>query len=46
MRATQDSKSRDPVARALYTPAFRPRVVQDKRRRIGRRAKHRKNIEE
>lgn len=39
-------KTRDPVARALRTPAFRSRTVADKRRRNGRKAKHRKeNIE-
>lgn len=42
MRVSEESKSRDPIARALFTPAFRPRVVADKRRRKGRKAKHRK----
>jgi hypothetical protein len=42
----EGQKSRDPVARALRTPAFRPRVVSDKRRRQGRKAKHRKEAAE
>ncbi len=40
MRTTKTAKTRDPVARALRTPAFRPRVVESKRGRDGRRAKH------
>lgn len=42
MRVTENHKTRDPVARALRTPAFRTRTVADKRRRSGRKAKHRK----
>lgn len=46
MRVSENHKTRDPVARALRTPAFRTRTVADKRRRIGRKTKHRKeNIE-
>jgi hypothetical protein len=42
MRVSEEMKSRDPVARALRTPAFRSRVVESKRRRIGRKSKHKK----
>lgn len=42
MRVTEKHKTRDPIARALRTPMFRPRTVADKRRKSGRQAKHRK----
>lgn len=42
----ESQKTRDPIARALRTPAFRARVVSDKRRRQGRKAKHRKENNE
>lgn len=37
-----NQRTRDPVARALRTPRFRTRTVADKRRRVGRKSKHRK----
>lgn len=42
MRVEENSKTRDPIARALRTPAFRVRVIADKRRRHGRKSKHKK----
>lgn len=43
---TDRIKTRDPVARALRTPAFRTRTVADQRRRQGRKSKHRKESAE
>lgn len=33
-------KTRDPVARALRTPRYRPRVVISKKRQTPRKSKH------
>lgn len=46
MKVTKDSKSRDPVARALRTPQFRKRVVPNKKKydRQKTKAQDRKNL--
>ena len=36
------SKKRDPMARDLRTPKYRPRVVPDKSKKIPRKRKHKK----
>jgi hypothetical protein len=46
MRVSENHKTRDPIARALATPAFRLRTMSDKRRRRGRKSKHKKEISE
>ncbi len=45
MRVSDKHKTRDPIARALRTPMFRTRTIADQRRRISRKAKHRKEID-
>lgn len=40
MKSPKVTKSRDPIARDLRTPKYRPRVVEDKSKRPPRKQKH------
>lgn len=40
MRGPKEMKSRDPMARDLRTPKYRPRVVENKTKKPSRKAKH------
>ena len=37
-------ESRDPMARDLRTPKYRPRVVENKRKKQERKPKHKKDL--
>ena len=39
-------KSRNPVARELFTSRFKPRVVESKKNRVERKAKHKTNYKQ